>query len=444
MPASVEARSAYSRIPLREPAVNYTALTIRPDLTVQRRSPVQLALVIDISGSMAMPIQMEFDLEGANLRDVTRAVLAAGASRRRKIDLVKAAAAWVIGELQEGDVCCVIGFSSKAVVLVPAQVIGGDRSALLGALAQMRAHGGTRMAEGIKAAHAQLGRLKDEQAVRKIVVLTDGQTRDERRCLELAERSSIPYLLGGIGRHYNGRLLEEMARRSQGSAEYIDRAEAVQEFFSGAVTAARATVLTGAVLEIHFRARFRPRRIHQVLPEIVAYDFTPVTATNRRTQVALGDIREEGMTLLVEYLYEGGAAIATEFQVAGLTLGFDQPPLSGLQVPSDDWTIHLVDTSGLPARDPDIARLIDRAAVETARRDLLAAAQGGDAAAARRQLDLLQRRLVGVAADPGFIEQTVETMRLQLDAATALESLADSAAAKRLSSGTRKLALPGS
>jgi hypothetical protein len=51
---------------------------------------------------------------------------------------------------------------------------------------------------------------------------------------------------------------------------------------------------------------------------------------------------------------------------------------------------------------------------------------------------------VGVAADPGFIEQTVETMRSQLDVATAPESLADSAAAKRLTSGTRKLALPGS
>jgi Ca-activated chloride channel family protein len=328
--------------------------------------------------------------------------------------------------------------------MVPAKLLTADRRPLLDALAPMRAHGGTRMAEGLIAAHAQLERLGGEQTVRKMIVLTDGQTRDERRCLHLAERSSIPYLLGGIGQHYNGRLLEEMARRSRGTAEYIDRAEAVQDFFSGAVEAAQATVLTGAALQLHFRARFRPRRIHQVLPEVVSYDFTPVTATMRRTEVALGDIREEGMTLLMEYLYEGGAPVASEFQVAGLTLAYDQPPQRGLQALSDDWTVHLVESTGFPARDPAVARLIDRAAVETARRDLLAAAQLGDAEATRRQLDLLQRRLEDVAADPGFIAQTVQTMRTQLDAAVAPESLADSTAAKRLSSGTRKLALPES
>jgi hypothetical protein len=150
------------------------------------------------------------------------------------------------------------------------------------------------------------------------------------------------------------------------------------------------------------------------------------------------------MTLLAEYLYEGGASIAAEFQVAGLTLAYDQPPLGGLRLAAEDWTIRLVEGAGFPARDADVARLIDRAAVETARRDLLAAAQGGDAAATRRQLDLLQRRLEGVAADPGFIEQTVRAMQEQLDAAATPESLADSTAAKRLSSGTRRLAPPGS
>jgi hypothetical protein len=72
-------------------------------MTAQRRSPVQLALVIDTSGSMAVPIQMEFDLEGANLRDVARAVLAAGVSGRRKIDLVKAAAERPAGALGRLD-----------------------------------------------------------------------------------------------------------------------------------------------------------------------------------------------------------------------------------------------------------------------------------------------------------------------------------------------------
>jgi Ca-activated chloride channel family protein len=421
--------------------VNYTALAIRPDLVAERRPPVHLALVLDTSGSMAAPSQLELDLKGADPWEIARTMLAAS-SGQRKIDLVKAATAHVIGSLQDGDVCCVIGFSRKATIVVPAQPLTSDRRPLIGALAALQAHGGTHLAEGLKDGHAQLDRLTSEQAVRKMIVLTDGQTRGEQHCLHLAERSSIPYLLGGIGRHYNGRLLEEMARRSHGSAEYIDRAEAVQDFFSRGVAAARATVLTGAALQFHFRARFRPRRIHQVLPEIVSYDFTPVTATSRRTQIALGDVQEEGMTLLVEYLYEGGAPVPTEFQVAGLTLLYDQPPRSGMRVSSDDWTIHLTEAVGFPARDAMVARLIDRAAVEIARRDLLAAAQRGEGEATRKQLDMLQRRLEEVGADTVFIEQTVQAMRTQLGEATAPESLVDSAAEKRLSSGTRRLALP--
>ena len=144
------------------------------------------------------------------------------------------------------------------------------------------------MGDGIAAAQQQFFALPAQAAVRKIVVLTDGQTNDEDRCYQLAEQTQIPFMLGGIGDDYNGRLLNEMARSARGIAEYIDRAEAVGDFFKEVLVTVQSTVMTNARLQLDFRQRFRPKRIHQVSPELKSFDFTPVTPTNRHTQVHAG------------------------------------------------------------------------------------------------------------------------------------------------------------
>jgi hypothetical protein len=281
-----------------------------------------------------------------------------------------------------------------------------------------------------------------QAAVRKLVVLTDGQTNDENYCYQLAEQTDVPFMLGGIGDDYNGTLLNEMARSSRGSAEYIDRAEMVQDFFGEVMATVEATVITNATLSMEYRQRFRPIRIHEVAPELKSLDFAPVTPTNRRTAIALGDIQKDGLTLLIQYAYEGGAGFANEFQVASLDLQYDMPPQTGLSVHSDDFTVLLGDEPGFPALDPAVKGYIDHAEVESAQTRLLNAARVGDVSTATRQLDNLQQNLERVGADQGFIQQTVQTMRLTLQNTGDAGQIADSSATKKLTSGTRKLTLP--
>jgi len=422
MPTTLEIASAYSQLPVASPSANYAAIKIHPDATIQARPQVQIGLVIDTSGSMDGQIR--------------------GTLSQKKIDLVKSAATNVINQLQDGDAICLIAFSDRVQILVPAQVVQSDRSRLLNAIRHLRADGGTLMGDGIAAAQQQFFALPAQAAVRKIVVLTDGQTNDEDRCYQLAEQTQIPFMLGGIGDDYNGRLLNEMARSARGVAEYIDRAEAVGDFFKEVLTTVQATVVTSASLQLDFRQRFRPKRIHQVSPELKSFDFTPVTPSNRHTQVALGDIQREGMVVLVEYVYEGGAGFANEFQVASLALRYDQPPQSGLEVRSDDFTIQLADGTGFPPMDDEVKQYVDHAAVETAQSQLLQAAQEGNVAVATQKLNMLQQSLERVGADPTFIQQTVSTMRLQLKDAGNAGAISDSSATKKLTSGTRKLVLP--
>ena len=423
MATTIEIRPGYAQVPVGSAAVNYAAITIHPDLTVQQRATVQLGLVIDTSGSMDGQIHGRFS--------------------QKKIDLVRDAAQRVVNQLNEGDYLTVVAFSDRVQVLAFGQQVTSDRSKLLRAIANLNASGGTLMGDGIAAALKELRNLPNPgAAIRKIVVLTDGQTNDEDYCYQLAEQTEIPLMLGGIGDDYNGTLLNEMARSSRGVAEYIDRAEMVQDFFGEVMATVEATVITNATLNMEFRQRFRPIRVHEVAPELKSFDFTPVTPTNRRTQIALGDIQKEGITLLVQYAYEGGAGFANEFQVASLDLEYDMPPQTGLAVQSDDFTVLLTDQPGFPPLDPVVKGYIDHAQVETAQTRVLEAARTGNLAAATQQLDNLQQSLERVGADQGFIKQTVQTMKLTLENTGDASQIADSSATKKLTSGTRKLSLP--
>ena len=120
MPTTLEIVPAYANIPVASPAANYAAVRIQPDIAVRARPQVQIGLVIDTSGSMDGQIP---------------------ARGQRKIDLVKAAAANVVNQLQDGDAICLIAFSDRVQILVPATAVGSDRSRLLNAIRNLRADG---------------------------------------------------------------------------------------------------------------------------------------------------------------------------------------------------------------------------------------------------------------------------------------------------------------
>jgi len=421
MATTLELKSGYAQLPVSVASVNYCAIRIMPDLATQTKAQAQIALVIDTSGSMDGLIH--------------------GRHSQKKIELVKQAAAKVIDQLADDDTLCVIQFSDQVRTLVHAQQVSSNRRRLLSAVNNLYAQGGTLMAGGITEALREFQGLPATSAVRKIVILTDGQTNDEDECLRLAEQTPIPFMLGGIGDDYNGRLLDDMARSARGTSDLIERAEEVEQFFTEVMQTVQATVITNASLGFDFRQRFRPLRIHQVVPELKSYDFRPVTPTNRHTDVALGDIQKEGMTLLVQYSYEGGAGFANEFQVAGLTLTYDMPPQTGLSAHSDDFTVQLADITSPPALDPQVKGYIDRAMVEITQSELIQRAQQGDVAGATQKLNVLEAGLKRVGASPEFIQQTVNTMRLQLQDTGNAQTIADSTATKRLTSGTRKLSL---
>src|SRR5690348_4197740 len=129
MATTLELQSGYAQLPVSVAAVNYCAIRIVPDLTIQTKAQAQIALVIDTSGSMDGLIH--------------------GRHSQKKIDLVKQAAAKVIDRLTDDDTLCVIQFSDQVRTLVHAQQVGSNRRRMLGSVNNLYAQGGTLMAGGI-------------------------------------------------------------------------------------------------------------------------------------------------------------------------------------------------------------------------------------------------------------------------------------------------------
>jgi len=341
---TIDVRSGYPWIPIEAPSVNYGAITI-DCRSVSPQMTKHIAVVIDCSPSMGCFLD--------------------GAGHATKIDLVTESLMRLIKWLHDGDVLTIVTFSDHVRVVVPAQSVGAHRSDIARAVATVgintSVYSGERMmGGGIRAALSELHTIGTQTGINLIITLTDGPASDETFCSQVAKQTDIRLMLGGIGDDYNGALFNEMARSSRGIAEYIDRAELMQDFFGEIMAMAERTAITNAVLNLEFRQGFYPLRILQVDPNLTSFNFTPLTTTNRRATIPLGDIQIDGATLLIKYAYQGVGS-ATAFQVAGLDLTYDIPPHTQIAMHSDDFTVGLSNQSSFPPLDPVVKACIDRA-----------------------------------------------------------------------------------
>src|SRR5215212_1994657 len=136
--------------------------------------PLNLALVLDHSGSMSGP----------------------------KLQHLKEAVARVIDQLSPQDTLSVTVFDEKAKLLVPAQQVT-DRAALHALVSSLREAGGTQMSGGLRTGLDEVRKGAGANVVSRILLLTDGQTwGDADQCVALAGeagQAGIPISAFGVG-----------------------------------------------------------------------------------------------------------------------------------------------------------------------------------------------------------------------------------------------------
>jgi len=293
--------------------VAYVLLEVRPtELVAQVRMPLHFALVLDCSGSM----------HGKKLRSVKEAV---------KL---------VIDHLSPIDTIAVVTFNTRARTIIPSQP-ARDPHGMKASVETIRANGGTHMARGMQQGLDEIFRWEGSNAIRRMILLTDGRTSGSKTCRQLTrtarEAGVVIYPLG-IGSDWDEKLLDDIGVFSGGSeAEFVRRPDDAITIFQQQVQSAVDVVIRNAILTVQLPQGVSPRRAVKVLPTMS--DLGASVLSDRRVVIPLGDL-EKGHppSILLELVVEPRSAGL--FRIAQSEVSYDVPALglSGQRV-RDDITV---------------------------------------------------------------------------------------------------------
>jgi Ca-activated chloride channel homolog len=179
-------------------------------------APLNLALVIDTSGSMQDPEKMPY---------------------------VKAGLQRFLGSLAPNDQVALVGYSDGTNVRVPSQPVGDGRW-IAEAVGGLEPGGSTNLHDGLMAGLAEVDRNFDTRRNNTVVLLTDGianvgETDPGRIAADAQQYTDrgIHVTTIGLGHDINDALLSELARQGQGGYHYIDRADELDRVFRAGVSA---------------------------------------------------------------------------------------------------------------------------------------------------------------------------------------------------------------
>jgi len=269
------------------------SLVARIGLSAKRRSatmrpPVNLALLVDTSGSM----------EGRAIEDARAASLA------------------LLAALGPEDRLSVVSFNSKAEVLLPStKLADADMRELRGKIAAMKAEGTTDMADGLRLALSQVQSHLDHEGVNRVVLLGDGVPNDDSQVLSQvasAASNGVSVTALGLGNDYDETLMGQIAQASGGRFHYVEDSTKVQSFFAEEVVRLHKVVARNAVVELRPGPGVTVRGV-------VGH---PASQNGRGLVVSLGDISLGDETELVVDLTASNAKDGAPVEVLDAVLRF--------------------------------------------------------------------------------------------------------------------------
>ena len=201
-----------------------------PEARPEARPPMEVALVVDTSGSMA----------------------------GSKIESARAAASTLVRSLKDGDIVALDAFSDDARTLVPPTRIDmHTRSEILRQIALLVPNGSTNMFSGLTLAESQLASAPASHTLRRVVVISDGIANvgpsspdvlgsiAERGLRNRAQVTSF-----GVGTDYDERTLNALSVRSNGRLYHIGEPREMAGVLRNELALLDATLASDAFVEV--------------------------------------------------------------------------------------------------------------------------------------------------------------------------------------------------
>jgi len=267
-----------------------------------RRAPMNLAIVLDRSGSM----------EGA------------------KIEKARQAAAMAVDKLGDDDMFSLVTYDNETDLLIPPERVGGrdHREDLKARIHRIQPGGSTALHAGVVLGAKQVRRFFDKERVNRVILLSDGlanvgpsSTSDLARLGRELRGDGIAVSTIGLGDDYNEDLMTALAEASNANYYYVKDAEKLPGIFAQELGAARSLLARNIVIRIQAPDDVRLKEIIG-RPEIECHD--------RVVEIKMPELfGSEKRRFLVRCVAEGktaGAIEAAAVELSYATVKGDQAP----------------------------------------------------------------------------------------------------------------------
>lgn len=239
--AKLEAAMAYPTLLAGQKQTTYVkvGLTGFKLESVGQRAPVNIALVLDKSGSMSGD----------------------------KIMRAKEAAISAIERLQPQDIVSVVTYDSTVHVLVPATRLT-DKASVITRIQQIEAGGSTALFGGVSKGAEEVRKFLDRERVNRVILLSDGLANvGPQSPAELGDlgasliKESISVSTMGLGLGYNENLMAQLADKSDGNHAFIESSGELVAIFNAEFDDVMSVVAQEIAIDITCAEGVRPIRV---------------------------------------------------------------------------------------------------------------------------------------------------------------------------------------
>jgi Ca-activated chloride channel family protein len=238
----LQADLGHSVLSTRKTDRTYLRLSLKTlaGIRAEKRPPINVALVIDRSGSMSGD----------------------------RIEAAKQAAHVALDRLSSDDIVSLVTYNHKVDVVAPATRLGSARQEIERAIDKLAVDGTTALYDGTKEGGQQVKKFLSDTKVNRVVLISDGLANvGPSSPGELAELGrqlagkGISVTTVGLGLDYNEDLMQRLASASDGNHAFVESPRQLAGIFDKEFGDALSIAAQDLTIVIECRAGFKPTRV---------------------------------------------------------------------------------------------------------------------------------------------------------------------------------------